>query len=284
MKIGTSLVMYETFYGLKARPFTIQPDPDFLFLGRKHSVAYAMLEYGIQNQVAFSVVCGEIGCGKTTLVTHLLNHLSDDLIVGVVSNTHPQVADLQTWIMLAFGLPYQGMSSVEMCDHFKRFLYDSYEEGQRIVLVVDEAQNLNAQALEYLRMLSNLNSGKEVVLQIILVGQPQLIETLRHDSLKQLQQRVAVDFFLGPLAADEIEDYIRCRLQAAGREDMLFTSQACQRIEQETGGIPRRINILCDMLLVCGFAVEAEQIDIDLVDEVIQDRAKFGCVNAYSET
>ncbi len=268
--------MYEAFYGLKERPFSIQPDPDFLFFGVRHSLAYAMLEYGIQNRAGFSVICGEIGCGKTTLVRHLLNNIESEVIVGIVYNTHKNLDDMLKWIMLAFEQPYEGMSEVALFDAFQQFLISTYASGRRAVLIVDEAQNLSADALESLRMLSNINADKDQLLQIILVGQPQLRDLLRKPELQQFFQRVAVDFFIPPLLANEISKYIVHRLKVAGRELPLFTHAAIEHIGKTTKGIPRSINILCDMTLVYGFSSGADMINKKLVEEVLQDKSEFG--------
>lgn len=268
--------MYEAFYGLKEKPFSIQPDPEFLYFGRRHSIAYAMLEYGIDNRAGFSVICGEIGCGKTTLVRHLLNNLGDNVTVGIVYNTHRDINDLLGWIMLAFNQPYDGMSSIALFDAFQQFLIKNYSQGKRVVLIVDEAQNLRPEALESLRMLSNINADKDQLLQIILVGQPQLRDLLRKPELQQFFQRVAVDFYIPPLEAVEVKDYIECRLKIAGRDKPLFTADAIKKIAQVTGGIPRSINILSDTALVYGFSSGAQMIDADTVEEVVRDRANFG--------
>lgn len=268
--------MYEEFYGLKEKPFSIQPDPDFLFFGQRHTLAYAMLEYGIQNRAAFSVITGEIGCGKTTLIRHLLNQLGEDVTVGMVYNTHQDIANLLEWIMLAFGQPYDGLSQVAMYDAFQRFLIAEYAARRRVLLIVDEAQNLSPSALESLRMLSNINADKDQLLQILLVGQPQLNELLRRPELVQFAQRVSVQFFVPPLGTVEVERYIRHRLKVAGREKPLFTLKACQRIAEATNGVPRSINILCDTALVYGFSAEREWIDDELIEEVLSDRAEYG--------
>ncbi len=270
--------MYETFYGLKEKPFSIQPDPDFLYFGRRHTLAYAMLEFGVQNGAGFSVISGEIGCGKTTLIRHLLNNLAPGIMVGMVNNTSREIADLLEWIMLSFGLPYEGMSKVALYDAFQRFLIQQYALGRRVLLIVDEAQNLNPDALESLRMLSNINADKHQLLQIILVGQPQLKDMLMRPELQQFAQRVAVDFHIKPLAASEVRDYIQHRLTIAGRKTPIFTPDACARIAEASHGIPRSINILCDTALVYGFSTESECIDLVLIEEVLSDKAEFGAL------
>ncbi len=271
--------MYEEFYGLKEKPFSIQPDPEFLYFGRRHTYAYAMMMYGVKNGAGFSVISGEIGCGKTTLVRHLLNNLNSNHIVGLVYNTHRDIADLLEWIMLSFGLPYDGMSKVALYDSFQRFLIEQYGLGKRALLIVDEAQNLNPDALESLRMLSNINADKYQLLQVILVGQPQLKTLLMRPDLQQFAQRVAVDFHIKPLNSTDVQDYIKHRLSIAGRDTPLFTAEACTRIAEASHGVPRSINILCDTALVYGFSAESELIDVTLVEEVLSDKAEYGALS-----
>jgi general secretion pathway protein A len=268
--------MYESFYGLKEKPFSIQPDPDFLYMGKRHALAYTMLEYALQNRAGFTVICGDIGCGKTTLIRRLLNELGEGVSVGLVTNTHPDLADLTEWIMLAFGQPYDGLSPVARYDAFQRFLISEYGKGRRVVLIVDEAQNLSAPAMESLRMLSNINADKDQLLQVILVGQPQLRDLLKRPELQQFAQRVAADFFIPPLNTVEVGDYIDHRLKVAGRERQLFTPLATSKIARAARGIPRSINILCDMALVYGYAAEARLIDVHIIDDVIRDRSQYG--------
>lgn len=268
--------MYESFYGLKEKPFSIQPDPDFLYMGKRHSLAYTMLQYALHNRAGFTVICGDIGCGKTTLIRRLLNELGEGVSVGLVTNTHPDLADLTEWIMLAFGQPYDGLSPVARYDAFQRFLISEYGKGRRVVLIVDEAQNLSAPAMESLRMLSNINADKDQLLQVILVGQPQLRDLLKRPELQQFAQRVAADFFIPPLNTVEVGDYIDHRLKVAGRERQLFTPLATAKIARAARGIPRSINILCDMALVYGYAAEARLIDVHVIDDVIRDRSQYG--------
>lgn len=268
--------MYETFYGLKEKPFSIQPDPDFLFFSWRHTLAFTMMEYGIQSRAGFSVISGDIGCGKTTLIRHLLNSLGKNLTVGLVYNTHQDIADLLEWIMLSFGLPYDGMSTVARYDAFQRFLIAEYGQGRRVVLIVDEAQNLSAGALESLRMLSNINADKDQLLQVILVGQPQLKDLLRRPELQQFAQRVSVDYFIPPLEASDVKSYVEHRLRVAGRDEPLFTDAALARVAEATRGVPRSINVLCDMAMVYGFSGETPQIDVDIVNDVIKDRGEYG--------
>lgn len=272
--------MYAEFYNLKENPFSIQPDPDFLYLGTRHSQAYAMMEYGIKNKAGFVVISGEIGCGKTTLIRHLLNNLAPEVNVGLVYNTHRDIANLLEWIMLAFGLPYEGMSTVGLYDAFQRFLIEQYSLEKGVLLIIDEAQNLSPAALESLRMLSNINADKHQLLQIMLVGQPQLKDMLMQPDLIQLSQRVELDFHIKPFAVEDVQKYIEHRLGIAGRESPLFTPEACARIAEASQCIPRRINILCNTALVYGFAAESELIGLDLVEEVLSDKAESGALSS----
>jgi len=271
--------MYETFYGLKENPFSIQPDPDFLYFGRRHAYAYSMMEFGIKNRAGFMVISGEIGCGKTTLIRHLLNNLAPNLTVGLVNNAHHEIANLMEWVMLAFGLPYEGLSEVALYDAFQRFLIEQYGLGKSVLLIIDEAQNLRADTLESLRMLSNINADKNQLLQIMLVGQPQLKDMLTRPDLLQFSQRVEADFHIKPFAASDVQNYIQHRLAVAGRETPLFTAEACARIAEASQGIPRRINILCNTALVYGFSAEAELVDLGLVEEMLSDKAEFGALS-----
>ena len=272
--------MYEAYYGLKEKPFSIQPDPDFLFMSKRHRLAYTLLEYGIQNRVGFSVICGDIGCGKTTLVRKLLGALDESVTVGLVYNTHEDIADLLEWIMLAFGQPYKASTQVERYDRFQQFLLAEYAARRRVVLVVDEAQNLRPAALESLRMLSNINADKDQLLQVVLVGQPQLQDLLNRPELHQFTQRVGVDFYIPPLDPAEVAQYIKHRLKVAGRERDLFTGDAVALIARASKGVPRSINILCDLVLVYAFSAEAEIVGPELVEEVLHDRKEFGIVRS----
>lgn len=268
--------MYHAFYGLKEKPFSIQPDPEFLYFGKRHAMAYSMLEYGIENQAGFSLITGEIGCGKTTLIRHLLNQSTGRLTLGLVSAPHMETAGVLEWATLAFGLPYEGLSGLALFDAFQRFLIREYGAGRRVLLIIDEAQCLAARDLEVLRMLANINADKDQLLQIILVGQPQLRDTLRQPALLPFAQRIAVHFHIPALEAEEVPAYIQHRLAVAGQTAALFTPEASARIAEASAGVPRSINILCDTALVYGFSGESEGIDAELVEEVIRDKARYG--------
>jgi general secretion pathway protein A len=269
------LPMYEAFYGLREKPFSILPDPDMIYWCQNHRLAFAMLEFGVMNSAGFTVITGEIGCGKTTLVRYLLRKLDDHVTSCLISSTPRTQDGLMPWVMMSLNQPFEG-SYPALFKHFQRFLHDEFSRGRRTILIVDEAQNLGFEALEELRMLSNVNTDKQQFLQIILVGQPQLKDMLRAPQLLQFAQRVSSDFHLRPMNAHEVTEYIDFRLRAVGSHAELFASDACKMIADTSGGIPRTINILCDTALVYGFAAGVDKITAELVDTVIQNKAQFG--------
>jgi general secretion pathway protein A len=269
--------MYESYYGFREKPFTILPDPDFLFLSFKHTMALDLLEYGLANQAGFNVITGEVGTGKTTLIRYLLRQVTHDVTIGLISNTHSHFGELMQWILLAFKLEFRSQSKVEMFQTFIEFLRSQQNQNKRVVLIVDEAQNMNVDTLEELRMLSNVNADKDQILQLILVGQPLLRETLRRPDLTQFAQRVAVDYHLEPLDREETAQYIQHRVVFAGGKDpQLFDSDACAAVYQHTKGTPRLINLLCDTALVYGFAENRKKIDVQLVQDAAWDKKKGG--------
>ncbi|MEJ2142059.1 MAG: AAA family ATPase, partial [Gammaproteobacteria bacterium] len=224
-----------------------------------------------------------IGCGKTTLVHHLINNYHDDVIVGYLYNTPQNMAELMQWIMLTFDLPFEGLSEVAMHQQLQKYLVKNYTENIKTVLIVDEAQNLSIEALESLRMLSNINHDKHQLLQMILVGQPQLKKMLLRPELQQFNQRVSVEFFLTPLEIVDVKNYIQHRLKKAGRTKEIFTEGAYQRIAEASKGIPRVINVLCDLVLVYGYSSGQEIIDEKVVDEVIQDKERYGVFSVAND-
>jgi general secretion pathway protein A len=267
--------MYEAYYELREKPFSILPDPDLIYWCQNHRLAFAMLEFGVMNSAGFTVITGEIGCGKTTLLRHLLRRLDDHFTVCLISNTPRGQDGLLRWVMMSLNQPFEE-SYLALFKRFQRFLHDQYVKGRRTILIVDEAQNLGMEALEELRMLSNVNADKDQFLQVILVGQPQLKDILRAPQLVQFAQRISSDFHLRPLNPYEVTEYIDFRLRAVGAHRELFSDAACKAIAVASGGIPRTINILCDTALVYGFATCAREISAELVASVIENKANFG--------
>src|SRR5262245_30688900 len=269
--------MYETYYQLKAKPFTLLPDPEFLFLGTKHKMALSLLEYGLMNGSAFIVITGEPGTGKTTLLNRLLDQSSNQWTIGMMANTHGGFAGLMPWIAACFGLETKGKSEVELFHEFAQFLERERAAGRRVLLMLDEAQNIGSAMLEELRLLSNLNDGRRRSLQILLSGQPPLRELLKGPGMEQFAQRIEVEYALEPLAAEEAIAYIGHRVRVAGGRGPLFSSLACREVFALAGGVPRLMNQICEHALVYGYATDVEMITAHVVLDVarVWDRNGF---------
>jgi general secretion pathway protein A len=268
--------MYKAFYNLSEKPFTLLPDPGFLYMSDKHRMAFTMLEYGLMNNAGFTVISGDIGAGKTTLIRHLLENMDREHSVGLISNTHRSFGELLQWILLAFNLEHTDMNKVEMYQRFVDFIIDEYANNRSTVLIIDEAQNMAAETLEELRMLSNVNADKDQALQVILVGQNELRDTLKQPDMVQLAQRISVDYHLKPLSRDETANYIRHRIQVAGGNPNIFSDIACQAVHRYSNGVPRLINLLCDTALVYGYAEQQQQIGANLVVQVAKEKQAGG--------
>lgn len=274
--------MYESFFNLREKPFSLNPDPEYLYQSRRHQAALTMLEYGLAGQAGFVVLTGEVGSGKTTLIRHFLRRANDEATVGVITNTHESLGDLMQWIAFAFGLESGKKDKVELYADFMNFVRNIYQNGSRVILVVDEAQNMSVETLEELRMLSNINVEKDMMLQTILVGQPELLEKLSRPELAQFAQRVAIDYHLTRLSYQETRAYIRHRLQVAGGSPDLFNIEAIGGIFYFSNGIPRVINTLCDSALVYAFADEKYQVDVATILAVAADR-RTGLMKSIGE-
>jgi general secretion pathway protein A len=268
--------MYESFFGLNEKPFSLLPDPDFLFMSSKHSLALSILEYSLAGQAGFCAITGDIGSGKTTLIRALLRRIGRDVTLGLISNTHSGLTDITGWALAAFGRGSNAQTDAEVYQELMHFLIGEYGAGRRCVLVVDEAQNLTVEALEELRLLSNINSDKDLLLQIILVGQPELLAKLKSPELAQFAQRISISYHLTPLNYLDTRHYIRHRLEVAGADRPIFSDTAIGAVQYFSGGVPRVINGICDMAMVYGLADNKTDIDLDLVLRVIGDRQASG--------
>jgi type II secretory pathway predicted ATPase ExeA len=268
--------MYEAFYHLRTKPFSLLPDPEFLYLGPKHKMALNLLEYGLLNQAGFTIITGEPGTGKTTLLRKILDESCAGFTIGNLAHTHETLGSLMPWILMAFGQDSKAAEPVELFERFATFLAKEEAAGHRVLLVIDEAQNLGPTMLEELRLLSNSNQGKTHSIQIILSGQPALCEVLRRPDLAQFAQRVAVDYRLDPLAEDDTVAYIRHRIDIAGGTRPILTDRACRLAHRLTSGVPRLINQVCDTALAYGFAEQQAWITSSLMAQAANDRNKGG--------
>ena len=265
--------MYEKFYGLSAKPFQLSPDPHFFFASKGHKRAASYLEYGLSQEEGFIVITGEIGAGKTTLLRNLFNKLqSKNIVAAQIVNTHLDADDTLRMVAGAFGLPFDGDTKANLLNRIEQFLCACSRQRKRALLVVDEAQNLTPHAVEELRMLSNFQTADKSLLQIFLLGQPEFRKTLLGEDMKQLQQRVIATYHLGPMDALETRSYIEHRLHTVGwRDSPSFSDEAFAAIYDFTGGIPRKINTLCDRLLLMGYLEEIRAFGKSEVDEVTRD-------------
>jgi len=268
--------MYESFYQLRAKPFSLLPDPEFLFLSPRHKSGLNVLEYGLLNRAVFTVLTGEPGMGKTTLLNRILDEHRTRFTVGVIGTTYPSDTSLLPWVADAFGLDSTARDNVGYFRMITSFMGQAFSSGRQVLLVVDEAQNLNLQMLEDLRLLSNLNDGRQAGLQIILAGQPGLRAMLTRSDMRQFAQRITGDYALEPLTEDDALAYIRHRLSVAGGDPELFTDYACSIAHRFSGGIPRLINQLCDLSLAYGFGEGAERITATIMLQVALDRVAGG--------
>lgn len=264
--------MYEAFYGLRTRPFSILPDPAFLYLSNGHRAAAALLDYALGERSGFTVITGAIGTGKTTLLRHATARLGTDVALGMISNTHASLGIMSRRVLTAFGGSAGALDPVLVLHGLQGFLSEQSALGRRALLVIDEAQNLAPDALEELRMLSNLNAETEL-LQIVLAGQPGLRDTLRRPELEQFAQRVVAEYHLQPLGRDETHRYVTHRLDVAGLgQRALFEAAALDAVFDYSRGVPRIVNVLYENALVYGFACRCARIGADLMREVVIDR------------
>lgn len=264
--------MYEQYFNLSRKPFELLPNPEFLFMSKVHKRALTYLEYGIRERVGFILLTGDIGSGKTTLIRNLIKSHGKQVILAKIFNTLVDSQQLLAMINEDFGLSTQGKDKIALIRDLNEFLIEQFAQGKHAMLVIDEAQNLSRELLEEIRMLSNLEADNGKLLQIVLVGQPELRKTLQDPSLVQLRQRIAISCNITPLTLDETEQYIQHRLDIAGnKEAVSFAPEAFQVIQRFSRGIPRLINIICDFLMLAAFAEERHHVDAPMVTDIIGD-------------
>ena len=268
--------MYETFYGLSNKPFQLNPDPSFYFGSKQHRRAKAYLDYGVSRNEGFIVITGEIGAGKTTLLRALIEGLhGSNVVVGHLVTTQLGAEDTLRMVGASFGFKVKDVPKSELLITLEAFLISQTSKGKRCLLIVDEAQNLTPKAVEELRMLSNFQFGNQALMQSFLVGQPEFREILQRPEMEQFRQRVAATCHIGPMDLDETQHYIEHRLKCAGSTGKpSFEPAAFEAIFKASGGIPRRINSLCDRLLLAGFLAGKMHLEVTDVNEVVREFAQ----------
>jgi general secretion pathway protein A len=260
------------YYGLKEPPFTITPNPRFLFFSAKHREAFNHLLYGIRERKGFVQLTGEVGAGKTTLCRALLEQLGGQFSTALILNPVMDADQLMKGIAMELGLQVKGLDRLETVAEINRFLLQQVERGKDTVLIIDEAQDLTRELLEQVRLLSNLETDERKLLQIVLLGQPELRDRLNEHSLRQLRQRITIRYHLHPLRLGEIHQYIQHRLQVSGANGApYFTGPAVWRIYRYSGGIPRLINAVCDKCLLAGYVRQREKIDFRMVGTAVRE-------------
>ncbi|HKT16981.1 MAG TPA: XrtA/PEP-CTERM system-associated ATPase [Stellaceae bacterium] len=270
--------MYTEFYKLTAKPFQLSPNPKFFFGSAGHQKAMAYLQYGLHQAEGFVVITGDIGTGKTTLLGHLLDQLdSNQYLAAKLVTTQLDPDDMLRMVVSSFGIESRGRDKATMLGQFERFLLDNQQRGRRTLVLVDEVQNLPIRSLEELRMLSNFQANEIAPIQFCLLGQPQFQHILASDELVQLRQRVIVSYHLGPLSSHETRTYIEHRLRLVDwKNDPKITDEAYSRIHHYAAGVPRRINLLCDRLLLCGMLEDLHEIGCETVDAVAGEMSQEG--------
>lgn len=269
--------MYEAFYELKEKAFNLNPDPGYFYLSSEHENALIHLEYAIRESKGFAVITGEVGSGKTTLINYLLNQLNLDINIGLITNTNIPSDQFLKAICREFEIDFEASEKVDVMSLFQDFLLDRYANNERVLLIIDEAQNISLDAMEEIRMLSNLEAEKSHLIQIILLGQPELKYKLQRKDMKQFAQRVSSHYHINGLKKDEIGNYIKFRLKAGEAVNLeIFQPDAIELIYQHSLGIPRIINVLCDTALVYGYADGQRTINKEIIETVVKEREESG--------
>ncbi|UWQ16067.1 AAA family ATPase (plasmid) [Aliiroseovarius sp. M344] len=277
--------LYTGHFGLTERPFTLVPDPSFLFWSKQHKRAYAVLEFGVMSRAPITLITGEIGSGKTTLIQKLLSQMDETVRVGLLSNVQGDRGELLQWVMNALNIPFEPSESyVTLFQRFQESIVKEYAEGRRVVLIIDEAQNLSTEGLEEMRMLTNINANKDELIQLILVGQPELKGIVQSPQMRQLAQRVAASFHLEGMDESTMRAYIKHRLKVAGGTGREITPLACGEIFKATKGIPRLVNQLCELSLLYSWSGERARVSVNAVRSVLEDGVFFASNLADEET
>lgn len=263
--------MYKDHFGMNGYPFRLTPDTDYLYMSPAHSRAKAYMECAIFNREGFVVITGEIGSGKTTLVKKLISELNENVVVAKIFQTQLDEVELLQAILVEFGMNPFMSKKVELLNMLNQFLINSYLEGRQVLLIIDDAQNLSIRCLEEITMLSGVETQKEKILHVILVGQPELNQTIESPEMEQLLQRVSLRYHVRPLHADEIHEYIQHRVSIAGVSKVLFNKAVCDTIFEYTGGVPRLINTLCDTALTCAYADDSNKVGKDEIEAAIEE-------------
>ena len=275
---------YLNFFGLKQRPFTLLPDPEFLYWSDQHRRGYAVLEYGIMTRAPITVLTGEIGAGKTTLLQNLLRQVEGQVTIGLISNAQGNRGEILQWVLNALNVEFNPDDTyVQSFQKLQDFLIEEYAQGRRVILVFDEAQNVSVEGLEELRMLTNINSNKDELIQLILVGQPELRDIIRDPRMNQLAQRVTASFHLGRMDREGTRSYIRHRMKTAGATGDEFSPEASNLIHEATGGVPRLINQLCDFGLLYSWTDDVREVQRKSIQAVLDDGTFFWAENRSEE-
>ena len=274
--------MYESYYGMKEKTFNLSPDHEYFYMSQGHEDAYTHLEYAINENKGFAVITGEIGSGKTTLVNYFLYKTKLDFQIGLINNTNIPASQFLKAVCNELEIDSNFEDKIGLMDSFQNYLLKQYSEKNRVILIIDEAQNLSPKIMEEIRMMSNLESEKNHLMQIVLFGQPELKYKLQRMDLKQFAQRVSVHFHLKGLKKDEVQHYIRYRLKVGGTKNVnLFNDDAVDLIYLHSKGIPRIINIICDTALVYGYADSKKVITKSVIEEVIKERDQSGIFDGF---
>lgn len=272
--------LYIEHFGLRERPFTLLPDPGFLYWSAQHKRAYSILEFGIISRAPITLITGEIGSGKTTLLQQLISQIDEDVTIGLVSNVQGGRGELLQWVLNALDVPTMPRTPyVKLFQALQDFLISEYAQGRRVVLIFDEAQNLSREGLEEVRMLTNINANKDELIQLILVGQPELREAVLDPKMRQMAQRVAASFHLPRMDAETVSLYISHRLKVAGGTGAEFSTEACDLIYAATAGVPRLVNQLCEFAMLYAWSEEVHLVTSQTVNSVLEDNVFFGAMS-----